>query len=580
MATAQNPVGDDMVEVWKNCFATPNLISGMNDGIIYDPDKSSAVCIGIDSEKKDTAGNTRHKEYAEEFGSLLSTAFKVEAKVDSFNEDDRESIIRTVEESAKEASDLLIFYLASHGGKGGIIQEQERVSLEQLANAMKSTKARVIVVILDLCNGGSVLPTFRDRLMECCPASNIYLLVATRENEKTWSCGKLGCSVFTFFLGNYLQRHAQVGRLPIWDAMDHAQTLTPVLSEFLSSNADGDSGVIPHPVMEAHGQDVHAESGEEKWVKRPYKAGDKLCLGKFPTYPTDDLTLPEDQRQWIDSLKPHLLTLHQHGYLTHNNTVLRCLLWHLFTELGRMWFEDLKPGFRRSLSEFESQQVTQHGLYEQWKEEAAMDLEEWFRDTKSSFGKAHFLLYEHPDRLLCDICEKDGGAARIRYCCLDCDDCVICEECWEGMTEKVCPKGDGEMHTFNEMGWTCDGCDMYICGTRLTCSACKDFDLCRSCHWVGRYPESHSKEHPMVPYYTIVGLSDVETVLPAVFIITLAEVLDIYESIPAVDDRQADPIKFKDVRQIGDAFISKIEPEFCDPFKTMQERVNRLFSRR
>ena len=37
---------DDMVEVWKNCFATPNLISGMNDGIIYDPDKSSAVCIG------------------------------------------------------------------------------------------------------------------------------------------------------------------------------------------------------------------------------------------------------------------------------------------------------------------------------------------------------------------------------------------------------------------------------------------------------------------------------------------------------------------------------------------------------
>eukprot|EP00117_Sycon_ciliatum_P006478 scpid50109/ scgid1994/ len=415
MATAQNPVGDDMVEVWKNCFATPNLISGMNDGIIYDPDKSSAVCIGIDSEKKDTAGNTRHKEYAEEFGSLLSTAFKVEAKVDSFNEDDRESIIRTVEESAKEASDLLIFYLASHGGKGGIIQEQERVSLEQLANAMKSTKARVIVVILDLCNGGSVLPTFRDRLMECCPASNIYLLVATRENEKTWSCGKLGCSVFTFFLGNYLQRHAQVGRLPIWDAMDHAQTLTPVLSEFLSSNADGDSGVIPHPVMEAHGQDVHAESGEEKWVKRPYKAGDKLCLGKFPTYPTDDLTLPEDQRQWIDSLKPHLLTLHQHGYLTHNNTVLRCLLWHLFTELGRMWFEDLKP---------------------------------------------------------------------------------------------------------------------------------------------------------------------VETVLPAVFIITLAEVLDIYESIPAVDDRQADPIKFKDVRQIGDAFISKIEPEFCDPFKTMQERVNRLFSRR
>ena len=41
-----------------------------------------------------------------------------------------------------QASDLLIFYLASHGSEGGIIQEQERVSLEQLANAMKSTKAR------------------------------------------------------------------------------------------------------------------------------------------------------------------------------------------------------------------------------------------------------------------------------------------------------------------------------------------------------------------------------------------------------------------------------------------------------
>ena len=110
------------------------------------------------------------------------------------------------------------------------------------------------MVILDLCNGGSVLPTFRARLMECCPASNIYLLVATRENETTWLCGKLGCSLFTFFLSNYLQRHAQVGRLPIWDAMRHAQTLTPVLSEFLSTNADGDSGVIPHPVMEARGQ--------------------------------------------------------------------------------------------------------------------------------------------------------------------------------------------------------------------------------------------------------------------------------------------------------------------------------------
>ncbi|XP_065199005.1 uncharacterized protein LOC135830704 isoform X2 [Sycon ciliatum] len=334
-----------MVEVSKNCFATPNLIPGMNDGIIYDPDKSSAVCIGIDKEKKDrdndTAVDTRLKKCAEEFGSLLSTAFEVEAKVDSFNEDDPESIIRTVKESAEKASDLLIFYLASHGGEDGRIQECGKVSLEQFADAMKSTKARTnIVVILDLCNGGSVLPTFRARLMECCPASNIYLLVATRENETTWLCGKLGCSLFTFFLSNYLQRHAQVGRLPIWDAMRHAQTLTPVLSEFLSTNADGDSGVIPHPVMEARGQ-----SGAESRPIRPHRAEDRLCLEKFPKYPTYKLSLPKDQREWIKSLEPHLRTLHDYGYLTptYHNTVLECLLWHIFTKLGRMWFIDLKP---------------------------------------------------------------------------------------------------------------------------------------------------------------------------------------------------------------------------------------------
>ena len=65
---------------------------------------------GID-EKKDTAGGPRHKEYAEEFGSLLSTAFKVEAKVDSFNEDDPKSIIRTVEESAKEVRNIPICFI-------------------------------------------------------------------------------------------------------------------------------------------------------------------------------------------------------------------------------------------------------------------------------------------------------------------------------------------------------------------------------------------------------------------------------------------------------------------------------------
>ena len=47
-------------------------------------------------------------------------------------------------------------------------------------------------------------------------------------------------------------------------------------------------------------------------------------------------------------------------------------------------------------------------------------------------SKAHFLLYKDPDRLLCDICKEKGDAADIRYCCLDCDDCVICENCWEG----------------------------------------------------------------------------------------------------------------------------------------------------
>ena len=70
---------------------------------------------GIDKEKKDrdndTAVDTRLKKCAEEFGSLLSTAFEVEAKVDSFNEDDPESIIRTVKESAEKVMNIPICFI-------------------------------------------------------------------------------------------------------------------------------------------------------------------------------------------------------------------------------------------------------------------------------------------------------------------------------------------------------------------------------------------------------------------------------------------------------------------------------------
>eukprot|EP00117_Sycon_ciliatum_P045074 scpid7052/ scgid32441/ Zinc finger ZZ-type and EF-hand domain-containing protein 1 len=161
------------------------------------------------------------------------------------------------------------------------------------------------------------------------------------------------------------------------------------------------------------------------------------------------------------------------------------------------------------LPAFESEQIERHRRYKRWFPEASGDYSRWASAREPSDNMQLFISSFSEElsniSVNCDICSDT--ISPIRYRCLTCRDYDICRSCWTGLGEvKNCPEaGPGEMHTFNEMRWSCDSCRVLINGTRIHCEECDDFDLCLGCHYDGSTPLQHQASHRVSRDCTIVG---------------------------------------------------------------------------
>eukprot|EP00117_Sycon_ciliatum_P047699 scpid72766/ scgid0043/ len=253
----------------------------------FDPENSYALCVGTDSQLRDSPAEmstvlTSVLGLAQDHIIVLSEA----AATDSATE---ENVKARLSEQAAKVKDtgILFFSFSGHGGRkkpdenvAENVDEIEefyiaaadprpnvkRMDTSLFVDGLATCKARNAVIVMDCCYAGGLLENIRQSKWK--NSFNVYTLAASKRNEKTFYFADLGPSLFTFFMACYLEKNATLGKLPIRSSMDYCRSLCPAFARLVYMTDEqkvelkaGGKSTIPNPIYDYRPKTT--ESGEK-----------------------------------------------------------------------------------------------------------------------------------------------------------------------------------------------------------------------------------------------------------------------------------------------------------------------------
>eukprot|EP00117_Sycon_ciliatum_P023419 scpid72036/ scgid0043/ len=261
----------------------------------FDPENSYALCVGTDSQLRDSPAEmstvlTSVLGLAQDHIIVLSEA----AATDSATE---ENVKARLSEQAAKVKDtgILFFSFSGHGGRKkpdenvaenvaenvdeNVDEIEEfyiaaadprpnvkRMDTSLFVDGLATCKARNAVIVMDCCYAGGLLENIRQSKWK--NSFNVYTLAASKRNEKTFYFADLGPSLFTFFMACYLEKNATLGKLPIRSSMDYCRSLCPAFARLVYMTDEqkvelkaGGKSTIPNPIYDYRPKTT--ESGEK-----------------------------------------------------------------------------------------------------------------------------------------------------------------------------------------------------------------------------------------------------------------------------------------------------------------------------
>eukprot|EP00117_Sycon_ciliatum_P007708 scpid72726/ scgid0043/ len=326
----------------------------------FDPENSYALCVGTDSQLRDSPAEmstvlTSVLGLAQDHIIVLSEA----AATDSATE---ENVKARLSEQAAKVKDtgILFFSFSGHGGRKKpdenvaenvaenvdenvdeieefyiAAADPQRMGASLFVDSLGTCKGRNAVIVMDCCYAGGLLENIRQSKWK--NSFNVYTLAASKRNEKTFYFADLGPSLFTFFMACYLEKNATLGKLPIRSSMDYCRSLCPAFARLVYMTDEqkvelkaGGKSTIPNPIYDYRPKTT--ESGEKApLIKSHLHPLTSSFINKLMDDPDDDL-LPQAiheyfQKTAVESVR----TLYSHGCLSPDfgqrySTVFNCVL--------------------------------------------------------------------------------------------------------------------------------------------------------------------------------------------------------------------------------------------------------------
>eukprot|EP00117_Sycon_ciliatum_P048605 scpid72397/ scgid0043/ len=257
----------------------------------FDPENSYALCVGTDSQLRDSPAEmstvlTSVLGLAQDHIIVLSEA----AATDSATE---ENVKARLSEQAAKVKDtgILFFSFSGHGGRKKpdenvaenvaenvdenvdeieefyiAAADPQRMGASLFVDSLGTCKGRNAVIVMDCCYAGGLLENIRQSKWK--NSFNVYTLAASKRNEKTFYFADLGPSLFTFFMACYLEKNATLGKLPIRSSMDYCRSLCPAFARLVYMTDEqkvelkaGGKSTIPNPIYDYRPKTT--ESGEK-----------------------------------------------------------------------------------------------------------------------------------------------------------------------------------------------------------------------------------------------------------------------------------------------------------------------------
>eukprot|EP00117_Sycon_ciliatum_P015161 scpid62877/ scgid0043/ len=325
----------------------------------FDPENSYALCVGTDSQLRDSPAEmstvlTSVLGLAQDHIIVLSEA----AATDSATE---ENVKARLSEQAAKVKDtgILFFSFSGHGGRKKpdenvaenvaenvdenvdeieefyiAAADPQRMGASLFVDSLGTCKGRNAVIVMDCCYAGGLLENIRQSKWK--NSFNVYTLAASKRNEKTFYFADLGPSLFTFFMACYLEKNATLGKLPIRSSMDYCRSLCPAFARLVYMTDEqkvelkaGGKSTIPNPIYDYRPKTT--ESGEKApLIKSHLHPLTSSFINKLMDDP-DDYVLPAEVCTYFnDTAVQNVQTLYEHGYLSPGfdkyNAVLDCVL--------------------------------------------------------------------------------------------------------------------------------------------------------------------------------------------------------------------------------------------------------------
>ena len=258
-----------------------SVIATVNSVLKFDPDKSYAVCVGIDKQL-DERFNGRSLGYiAAKDAVSLGEAFIRDMglhrdRVNIYTSSDTSFLCKKgalstllVNYARKvEEGGIFIFHFSGHGVliKGSSSSEwvlapadfsghastgftaNDLLELIQVADC----RARHVLIILDCCYAGGIggKMASAENVMRVTPG--VYVMCACAAKEVSLALTVLGNSIFSFFLLHYLEKHSSKGQFAVEESMKEIAELCRSYSSLMMrySAEDGLRSAVMQPEMD------------------------------------------------------------------------------------------------------------------------------------------------------------------------------------------------------------------------------------------------------------------------------------------------------------------------------------------